>query len=56
MHDTRSLDALLHEHRAVWDGRDEAGSAVASGVYLLRLRALHADGDFIQMRRMLLLK
>ena len=26
-------------HRAAWDGRDEAGRAVATGVYLLRLSA-----------------
>ena len=26
-------------HSLVWDGRDSSGSAVSSGVYLLRLRS-----------------
>lgn len=35
-----------------WDGRDDAGQAVATGVYLYRFRA----GDHIETKKMLLLK
>ena len=39
-------------HRAAWDGRDEAGEAAASGVYLVRLRS----GSGTATRRLLLLR
>lgn len=38
--------------QVVWDGRDDAGAAVASGTYLYRLQS----GDQVQQRKMLLLK
>jgi len=37
---------------AYWDGRNEAGERVSSGVYFYQLRA----GDFAAMRRMVILK
>jgi len=40
------------EHTAVWNGRDDAGRAVASGVYLLRLQV----GGRAQTTKALLLK
>ena len=39
-------------HRIVWDGRDDEGREVASGIYFYRL---HAD-SFVKTRKMLLLK
>jgi hypothetical protein len=40
------------EHRVAWDGRDDAGQAVASGVYFIRLRA----GDERVIRKVALLR
>jgi len=40
------------DHEAVWDGRDEHGSNVASGVYFYTLRV----GDALETRRMVLVK
>jgi len=39
-------------HVATWDGQDDAGKVVPSGIYLYRLRADEA----VQTRKMLLLK
>ncbi|NKB70577.1 MAG: T9SS type A sorting domain-containing protein [Candidatus Latescibacteria bacterium] len=44
--------ARAGEHRAVWDGRDAAGRAVASGVYLARLQV----GPNSQVRKIVLLR
>jgi flagellar hook assembly protein FlgD len=40
------------EHRRTWDGRDNRGNQVASGVYFARLQA----GPVVQTRKMVLLK
>ena len=40
------------EHRAVWDGRDDGGRRLASGVYLFRLRGK----DFVETQRVALIK
>jgi len=45
-------EAYPGHHRVVWDGRDDAGRPVGSGVYLYRLRT----ESFAQTRRMLLLR
>jgi len=39
-------------YRTTWDGRDESGGHVASGVYFYRLKAEH----FVQVKKMILLK
>jgi hypothetical protein len=50
--------SLVHDviepgyHQLVWDGRDEAGKLVSSGVYLIRFQ----HGDFVTVRKALLLK
>ncbi len=40
-----------------WDGRDDAGRQMASGVYLYRLEAAAMTGDrIVQTRKLLLLR
>jgi hypothetical protein len=41
---------------AVWDGKDNLGRAVASGVYMYKLHATGGSTEFLQTRKMLLLK
>jgi hypothetical protein len=40
------------ERTAYWDGRNQHGESVSSGVYLVQMRA----GDFVQTRRLVILK
>ncbi len=50
--------SLVHDviepgyHQVVWDGRDNAGHVVSSGVYLIRFQ----HGDFVNVRKALLIK
>ncbi len=54
----RKITTLVNEelspgvYEVVWDGRDESGIPVASGIYIYRLTA----GDYTQAHRMLLMK
>jgi serine protease len=46
-------------HSALWDGRDNSGSPVASGVYIYRLSVRSLSGkaeNFVSTRKMILLK
>jgi len=40
------------EHLATWDGQDDAGHPLASGVYLFQLRG----SDFVETQRVALIK
>ncbi len=54
----RQVRTLLNQyvpagvHEVVWDGRNDSGEGVASGLYLCRLRS----GDVIETRKMILLR
>lgn len=39
-------------HQVVWDGKDEAGRPVSTGVYLYQIKA----GDFVETKKMQLVK
>ncbi|MBN2104611.1 T9SS type A sorting domain-containing protein [bacterium] len=43
-------------HHASWNGTDESGNAVSSGVYLCRMQAIGADQTFSSSRKMMLVK
>ena len=43
---------LAGEYKAVWDGRDDKGNSVSSGIYLYKLES----GDFSETKKMLLLR
>jgi len=44
------------EHHYIWDGTDESGATLASGVYILQLNAAGQAGQFNQSIKMLLIR
>jgi hypothetical protein len=42
----------MGHHRVVWDGRDDVGRGLATGMYLVQLRA----GDFRQVQKVAFVK
>ena len=51
---------MTKDKAAYWDGRDDAGEKVASGVYFYTLKVEHSGGDgageFVATRKMLIVK
>jgi hypothetical protein len=45
-------EQIAGSYAAQWDGRSDAGTSVASGMYVYRLRA----GNFIASKKLLFLK
>jgi hypothetical protein len=47
----------IGRHQVNWDGRDNAGKLLASGVYFMRMTAeSRGNGEFVQAKKMLLLE
>ena len=40
------------EYQITWDGVDQKGSAVATGIYLYRFQA----GDYVETKKMMIIK
>ena len=49
-------DQAAGYHQVIWDGRNEQGQPVSSGVYLYRLHTGSSAGNFIETRKMVLLR
>lgn len=45
-------DMAPGKHEVIWDGRNDAGARVGSGLYFYRLKA----GDYVKSRKMILIK
>ncbi|KPL03577.1 MAG: hypothetical protein AMJ73_06415, partial [candidate division Zixibacteria bacterium SM1_73] len=54
----QKVKVLVNEHQSAgrksvtWDGKDDQGREMTSGVYLYRMQA----GDFVQSKKMVVLK
>jgi flagellar hook assembly protein FlgD len=48
--------AAAGSYDIVWNGKDNSGKSVASGVYLYKLQANAGSTEFSQVRKMVLMK